>query len=192
MPTTELSSYSDGPSPAPSGGAGGTGAAPPEIVPGPLQPSAGGAGSLEGSQTGADAGVLDSGLGVAPCAGDGEFVAAQGTSCYRLFPPVAAWQAGRATCQGWGGDLAIIESLAEDEFVLANITLDVWIGASDQTTEGQMLWVDGEPVTFDHFPSGQPDDFGGNEDCVEKRLMGGFWNDRPCTGGAPRTILCER
>ena len=53
---------------------------------------------------------------------------------------------------------------------------DAWIGASDIETEGRFVYLDGVTVTQQNIEwiKGQPDDAGGNEDCVHFNLY-----DRP-------------
>ncbi|HTV22601.1 MAG TPA: C-type lectin domain-containing protein [Polyangiaceae bacterium] len=126
------------------------------------------------------------------CNAEGEFAGVAGASCYRLTADTAVWLDARAACQSWGGDLVQIESAAEDDFLTARLTVDVWIGLSDRETEGTMLWVDASAPVFTHWGNAQPDDFNAQEDCGEKRVGdAGGWNDRPCDG-EPQAYLCER
>ncbi|KAK0140031.1 CD209 antigen-like protein D [Merluccius polli] len=55
---------------------------------------------------------------------------------------------------------------------------DHWIGLSDGDTEGTWKWVDGTIMTSSFWVSGQPNDYGGGQDCVSTREDG--WNDDPC------------
>ena len=64
-----------------------------------------------------------------------------------------------------------------------------WLGVTDRVEEGVFQGADGLPVNNEGQTWGdsQPNDFGGNEDCVEVRKQGsgikfGQWNDRPCAG----------
>jgi hypothetical protein len=198
LPTTDLSSYAEeGPSPLPSnsGGNGGSGGTPPEIVPGPLQngPDAAAPGNGGSSSTPDAAVITDAGASGRSCTGNGEFSSANGASCYGLFPAVQAWATAQATCVDWGGTLVIIQSNAEDQFLQQNISGDTWIGASDQANEDSFVWVNGTPVQFTNWAASQPDNFGGSEDCVEKRFTAnGAWNDVPCTSMTAKGVLCEK
>jgi len=158
----------------PSGVAGGAGAA---------DPALGAGGSASEPAASADAGNCD---------GADEFADADARSCYRLAADTATWLDARAVCISWGGDLVHIESAAEDDFLTARVTIDVWIGANDRASEGSMVWADGSPLGYANWGDAQPDDFNAQEDCGEKRVLdGGAWNDGPCDG-TPRRFLCER
>ena len=45
--------------------------------------------------------------------------------------------------------------------------------------EGQFVWLSGDPVVFNSFRSGQPDDDKG-EDCIELSNMDSNWQDTYC------------
>jgi hypothetical protein len=158
----------------------------PEIVIGPIAPTAdAGANEDAGGEldTRADAGFS--------CTGDGEIVSPEEQGCYRFVAQAASWNAARLECERWGGWLVAIGSDAEEDFLSEAADVDVWIGLSDIATEEQMVWANGEPLGHTNWAAMQPDDFGDDEDCVEKRNAGGAWNDRPCNG-APRAYFCER
>jgi hypothetical protein len=126
------------------------------------------------------------------CEGPGEFEGVGGQGCYRASVATATWFDAQDDCQAWGGDLVVIESQAEDTFLTARMTVDVWIGAHDRAVEGTVVWVNGQPFVFENWGTAQPDDFQGQEDCLEKRFVEeGAWNDRPC-GGDPQAYFCER
>jgi hypothetical protein len=72
---------------------------------------------------------------------------------------------------------------------MAFIVSDTWIGASDLASEGQFIWADGSALQFENWAAAQPDNFGGTEDCVEKRLLNGGWVDAPCS--TLKGVLCE-
>ncbi|XP_051994342.1 C-type lectin domain family 4 member E-like [Xyrauchen texanus] len=61
------------------------------------------------------------------------------------------WNTSRECCQALGGDLVIINSKEEQEFLnqqivsLTALTLH-WIGLTDSQTEGVWLWVDNNPL----------------------------------------------
>lgn len=124
------------------------------------------------------------------CEGPGEFAGLAPTTCYRQLDALATWATARSSCQDWGGDLVEVTTPAVNELIAAEVDDSVWIGANDLQNEGEMVWVSGAPVEYANWAQAQPDDFQGEEDCVERRTPDGLWNDAPC-GGAKRAI-CER
>lgn len=190
LPLKDLDTYSAGSPPAPppitvdDASAPPPVDVPPEIIVGPLQPDA--------SASPADAGpALDAAPDGGSCDGPGEAVGPDGQGCYRLVAIAASWIAAQAECVDWGGHLVTVASEAEDDYLATRSDGDdIWIGLNDGAVEGQMVWVNGEPIVIDEpWAANQPDDFQ-NEDCVEKRGQDGLWNDRAC--GAPHVYICER
>ncbi|KAJ0022148.1 hypothetical protein NQD34_009637, partial [Periophthalmus magnuspinnatus] len=55
------------------------------------------------------------------------------------------WEESRSYCQEYGGDLIVINSNEEQEFVKLYED-NKWIGLSDRETEGVWKWVDGSPL----------------------------------------------
>lgn len=55
---------------------------------------------------------------------------------------------------------------------------DIWLGATDQSSEGNYVWVTGEPWGYTRWEAGEPNDPGG-EDFIHIRGDRGFytWND---------------
>lgn len=110
-----------------------------------------------------------------------------------------SWDAAQAICaQTPGGHLVTITSQAEYDFVYNSVmpgtwdaysTQPRWIGLNDKAVEGTFAWVTGEPVLATAWNSGEPNDSGGNEDCVEMKWSGGAWNDLDCTKTRP--FICE-
>ena len=114
-------------------------------------------------------------------------------SVYHLCDGAYSFAAARALCQARGGDLVILAGADEAATVTDLLAVDGpkhWIGLSDRETEGTFLWIDGSPLLPQQaqWNVGEPNNSGGDEDCVELRPTG-QWNDVIC-GGA-RAALCE-
>nr|XP_023693125.1 CD209 antigen-like protein C [Paramormyrops kingsleyae] len=109
------------------------------------------------------------------------------TSCYYISTEKKTWSDSRQACMQSGADLAIISSREEQVFV-EGLSGAFWIGLSDREREGTWKWVDGTtiPVEKGYWRANpqQPDNSGGNEDCVEFNTVHSVpfqrWNDRPC------------
>jgi hypothetical protein len=113
--------------------------------------------------------------------------AANLTSLYRRGTG-ADWFQAELDCESDGGHLVVIDSQIENDHVLSLTVSEVWIGLSDHTTEGTMVWVTGRPLTFDNFKDLEPNDQDG-EDCVHFKSDGG-WNDVACKSGLI-DFVCE-
>ncbi|XP_053335428.1 CD209 antigen-like protein E [Clarias gariepinus] len=94
------------------------------------------------------------------------------------------WTESRQDCIKRGADLVIINSREEQEFIIKQVNgkIQAWIGLSDRETEGEWKWVDGTPLTTEFWASGEPNNGGGDENCVEfySGDTGNFWNDLKC------------
>jgi hypothetical protein len=106
------------------------------------------------------------------------------------------WDAAKTAAEVQGGYLATLLTAEEDRFVLdafagaiTLIGLRAWIGLTDIQEEGSFKWVTGpegiQPLTYNHWLPGEPNDAAGLEDYVEWRNEpGGYgtnqaWNDVP-------------
>jgi flagellin len=55
---------------------------------------------------------------------------------------------------------------------------NLWIGLTDENSEGNFQWVTGESATYTNWLSGQPDNSGGNQHYVKlSDLSAGQWDD---------------
>lgn len=107
------------------------------------------------------------------------------------------WDAAEAYCVAGGGHLASVSSSGENSFLYIDVmpgglfdpSSPRWIGLNDKKTEGSFVWSSGDPFSYTNWKSGEPNDSGGNEDCVEIRWNDGKWNDNNCTN--TRLFICE-
>ncbi|XP_029904981.1 CD209 antigen-like protein C isoform X3 [Myripristis murdjan] len=111
------------------------------------------------------------------------------SSCYFMSSESKSWDESRKDCQGRGADLVIINSREENSFLM-NFRVRLWIGLSDLETEREWKWVDGSSLCYSYWAKGQPNDYGGGEDCGELRPAYDGWNDAPCSDGRP--WICEK
>jgi len=119
-------------------------------------------------------------------------------ACYMYFDTELPWQIALAACATLGRDTHLATVTSETEvLLLQQIGLDaadVWLGATDAASEGTFIWMTGEPLVFDNWRAGEPND--GNspdrsEDCMVQEVdNGGTWDDRSCVSLFP--YFCER
>ena len=113
-------------------------------------------------------------------------------SGYLLCHQATTWAMACTICEQSARHLVTIDSDSENSTLWAllgtSLGADTWIGFNDLTTEGTWQWVDGSPVSYTQWHSGEPNDSGG-EDCAELYKTYGDWNDLPCTSSL--AFICE-
>jgi len=68
---------------------------------------------------------------------------------YALIKEPATWHVAKQRCEEMGGHLVCIGNQAEAEFLLKLCGDEsAWVGASDEETEGQWKWINGDPVSM--------------------------------------------
>lgn len=95
---------------------------------------------------------------------------------FRVYVEKGGWKRARERCVIVGGRLATVPDSATQTFIkeLAS-ELPLWLGATDEKTDGVWQWVDGTNMTFKAWQPGQPDN-----SPRENYLMiarNGLWND---------------
>jgi len=129
---------------------------------------------------------------------------------YEFVPGHMNWPDAQEECQARGGNLATIESDAENMLVWETFgkttCTSFWIGYNDRETEGKMRWASGSGSKFTKWRTeSEPSNSGGNEDCVYigAACLFGFpnsawedkWNDGGCVEGDENFMamgaLCE-
>ena len=132
-----------------------------------------------------------------------------GNSCFLIINiPTLKWSDARRTCQNLGGDLAIIRTAGENNFILGLVkkqktitTWGVWLGLN-RKSDNKFYWIDGTPLKGNYSPwgSGEPNNMYNNEYCSNMfgtRSRAGKWNDLWCTLKENQlkyspSILCQK
>ncbi|XP_033897947.3 C-type lectin domain family 4 member E-like [Acipenser ruthenus] len=121
--------------------------------------------------------------------------------CFYFSTDTMDWNSSRDNCTSMGGHLVIIESEAEQRFLMnaakAHPGNLYWIGLTDAVTEGTWLWVDGTPLNdkTQYWGSGEPNNKKGGEDCAHLPFHAdplnplNSWNDIECQKNYSR--ICE-
>jgi len=118
-------------------------------------------------------------------------------SMYFLNPQSMTGSESQAYAESLGANLVSIQSQEENDCLLAALnaigqTGIIWIGLNDEAVEGEFVWYDQSPVTYTNWATGEPNNSGGNEDCVQIYPTGsepGKWNDLPCDIGNSKSII---
>ncbi|MCW9681991.1 lectin-like protein, partial [Dolichospermum planctonicum UHCC 0167] len=100
-----------------------------------------------------------------------------------LLTNLLTWEQAQAEAQSLGGNLVTIDSQEEQDWLVSTFgdTEQLWIGYTDEETEGQFKWASGETSTYTNWFSGQPDNGGpdGENYVVMNFGAAGQWNDYP-------------
>jgi hypothetical protein len=126
---------------------------------------------------------------------------------YYFCTNYSSWIVARDICAAGGGSLVHIEDAAENGFLFGQLgfTPTWWIGANDQTTDGEWRWVDGADNDGAHFCTGngacaavgglyvnfhlgEPSAFSPDEGCGAVQ-SDGTWSDDYCVTVKP--FICE-
>lgn len=113
---------------------------------------------------------------------------------YELFELKKTWKEAKEICERRGGHLAVINSSAENEALaelVSGLSNYVWIGGSDDGSEGNWYWVNGEDFSYTNWHSGEPN----NTDEIEHylTLFGSTkkWNDAANDNQYISGFICE-
>ncbi|XP_066477723.1 mannose-binding protein-like [Tiliqua scincoides] len=96
---------------------------------------------------------------------------------------------GKILCAKEGAALASPRNAAENAALQAIVkSSHAFLDINDQQTEGRFVYLNGEPITYTNWKSGEPNDHNKNEDCVII-VSNGLWNDLNCQQNS--LIICE-
>jgi Ca2+-binding RTX toxin-like protein len=90
-----------------------------------------------------------------------------------------SWTQAQAQAVSLGGNLVTVNDAAENQFLVNTFggTEGLWIGLTDEVTEGTFKWANGEAVTYTNWSPGNPDN-GGNQDYAWINFQNpGKWDD---------------
>jgi len=67
----------------------------------------------------------------------------------------------------------------------------LWLGATDVGHEGTFIWQSsGKPLSFTNWFYLNPNNWGGNENCLQQNFVDFKWNDVQCDQSGQIT-MCE-
>ncbi|XP_045156977.1 perlucin-like protein [Mercenaria mercenaria] len=116
-------------------------------------------------------------------------------SCYLFVAAKNTFSRAESHCLSLGSHLIHIENDLENEFIRSQLTTlkekEYWIGLTDAGTEGIFKWVDdNSTASFTDWYRGNPNNGGGNENCVHFRDTYNYtWNDQECA--VSYSSICE-
>ncbi|XP_067298921.1 ladderlectin [Pseudorasbora parva] len=110
-----------------------------------------------------------------------------GTQCFKYISESKTWAEAEQHCVDHGGNLASVQSKVTSNFLKTFVKKHstgitrTWIGAHDAPQELIWFWSDGSKFEYNDWHTGEPNNGGGAERCVEM----GFgdekrWNDARC------------
>ena len=114
---------------------------------------------------------------------------------YQLNETRMKWSEAKTFAESQGGYLATITSAAEGQWLYdafgSALSIDSGyrtFGGNDVASEGQWQWITGETWSYSNWYAGEPNNSGGNEDCIAlysflKPGHGHSWNDVPTDVG---------
>lgn len=142
-----------------------------------------------------DAPAADAPVDARVCAGGDARATDMEGSCLVLFGTPRTWSNASAACMQLGARLLVIDD-ADTDLVARTLagTKDVFVGLTDVVTENTFVWVDGTPLGYTNWRTGEPNDGNGNfaEDCgIINGVRGGQWDDRPCATDPAVGVLGE-
>jgi len=109
---------------------------------------------------------------------------ANGHDYYLLTPET--WPVAEAEAEDMGGSLAVVRNADEQEWIfstfgnLGGVGRGLWIGLHRTEPGGKFVWANGSPLDYAHWLTGEPNNAGGNENCVQIQwypAAPGTWND---------------
>ncbi|MCT4580750.1 MAG: PKD domain-containing protein [Flavobacteriales bacterium] len=117
------------------------------------------------------------------------------SSCSMYFynPQSLSGVAAQQFAESLGANLISVQSAAENNCISTALTNNgfggvIWIGFTDENSEGNYYWYDGSPVIYTNWRAGEPNNSGGNENCTQI-FPDGLWNDLNCGGYTSKSVI---
>ncbi|XP_059166180.1 C-type mannose receptor 2-like [Physella acuta] len=115
-------------------------------------------------------------------------------TCYLFVYKVTSWYGARSDCFAKGGVLTSVSSQDEQDYIAAKIGRlgyeGLWIGFTDEAVEGRWINVDGTPVSYTNWYTGEPNDDARKEDCAAiTQIHFPKWYDKDCSNQFP--YICK-
>lgn len=116
---------------------------------------------------------------------------------YEFIKGKVSWHEAKRICEEKGGHLVVINSLAENDYIInesKDLNLDhIWIGLTDEISKGVWRWITGEKVCFTDWDDKQPDNTYELEHYAEiNYATSKKWNDLPnYTSYSSLGFVCE-
>ncbi len=84
---------------------------------------------------------------------------------YLLMAEPMAWREAKELCEKLDGHLVTVTSPEENRFLYQAFAKDhvCWLGATDESKEGEWRWVTGEPFKYQNWFNNEPSNSGGTE-----------------------------
>uniref|UniRef100_UPI003AAC87E2 ladderlectin-like n=1 Tax=Centroberyx gerrardi TaxID=166262 RepID=UPI003AAC87E2 len=101
-----------------------------------------------------------------------------GSRCFIFNNNPVNWVQAEQHCLTLGANLASVHSLEEYEFIQEMVKgssgglPETWIGGSDNAQDRTWFWSDGSNFDYQHWNSGEPNNFGGRQPCIEMNYGG--------------------
>jgi Bacterial Ig domain/Lectin C-type domain/FG-GAP-like repeat len=96
-----------------------------------------------------------------------------------LLSQTDTWESSQAYAQSLGGNLVTVNDATEEQWLKTTFgtTENFWIGLTDNVTEGQFVWANGETVNYRNWAPGDPNNVN-DEDYVTMNFSDSRqWND---------------
>uniref|UniRef100_A0AAZ3P144 C-type lectin domain-containing protein n=1 Tax=Oncorhynchus tshawytscha TaxID=74940 RepID=A0AAZ3P144_ONCTS len=110
-------------------------------------------------------------------------------SCYFLSIVSKTWEESRQDCLNRGGDLVIIQSREEQDYIKTFKVMS-WIGLTDEAREGLWMWVDNTQLTTAEYWHPDEPNGGREENCGMIQMNYDAWIDTSCSAALP--WICEK